>query len=231
MTSNERIRRAAREWRCSSRPAKAGRGDRAQRGGRGAGLDDGFRRRRSSSIADAPSTMRSLSSGRPLRAGPVGTVPLRRYRGAENKFVLATRLRPSLASRRSRNETTFLDPPPEQQGGGAPKGAHPLAASLQTGLRSVRNRLLMRQRLLREPLAFRRSAAALAGASERSSSAQAALHATKRMQALPAPSIALKPGTWRPGHNAGRVDARTARERVTSPPAGTALAPSNGCHR
>ena len=125
----------------------------------------------------------------------------------------------------------FLDPPPEQQGGGAPKGAHPLAASLQTGLRSVRNRLLMRQRLLREPLAFRRSAAALAGASERSSSAQAALRATKRTQALPAPSIALKPGTWRPGHNAGGVDARAARERVTSPPAGTALAPSNGCHR
>ena len=73
--------------------------------------------------------------------------------------------------------------------------------------------------------------AALAGASERSSSAQAALHATKRTRALPAPSIALKPGTWRPGRHAGRVDARTARERVTSPPAGTALAPSNGCHR
>ncbi len=170
------------------------------------------------------------------RAGHFGPDPLvwsssPAIAGAENKFVLAARLRPSSASQQSRNETTLLDSPPEQQGGGAPKGAHPLAASLQTGLRRVRNRLLKRQRLLREPLAFRRSAAALAGASERSSSAQAALHATKRMQALPAPSIALKPGTWRPGHNAGRVDARTARERVTSPPAGTALAPSNGCHR
>jgi hypothetical protein len=77
--------------------------------------------------------------------------------------------------------------------------------------------LLARQRLVREPLAFRRFAAALARASERSSSVQAALHAIKRMQALPAPSIALKPNTWRPGRNARGVDARTARERGHKP--------------
>ena len=57
--------------------------------------------------------------------------------------------------------------------------------------------------LLAGPLAFRRSATALAGTSERSSSAQAALHASGRTQALPAPPIALKPSTWRSGHSAG----------------------------
>jgi hypothetical protein len=62
-------------------------------------------------------------------------------------------------------------------------------------------------------LAFRRSTAALAGASERSSSAQAALHANKRMRALPAPSLALKQGTLHAGLNAGGDVARTARER------------------
>jgi hypothetical protein len=56
---------------------------------------------------------------------------------------------------------------------------------------------------LRSPLAFRRSTAALAGTSERSSSAQAALHANKRERALPAPSFALKQGTLRAGRNAG----------------------------
>ena len=172
-----------------------------------------------------------LSSGRPLRAGPVGTVPLPRYRGAENKFVLAARLRPSFCITTKQERNNFFRFASRKQGGGAPKGAPSIGRIAADKSRSVRNRLLMRQRLVREPLAFRRSAAALAGASERSSSAQAALHAIKRMQALPAPSIALKPGTWRPGHNAGGVDARAARERVTSPPAGTALAPSNGCHR
>jgi hypothetical protein len=37
--------------------------------------------------------------------------------------------------------------------------------------------------------------------------------------------IALKRSTSRTGHCAGRVDARTARERSANPPAGTALAP------
>jgi hypothetical protein len=55
--------------------------------------------------------------------------------------------------------------------------------------------------------------AALAKASERFGSAQAALHAIERMQVLSAPSIALKPGTWRSGLNAGGDDARTARKR------------------
>ena len=43
-------------------------------------------------------------------------------------------------------------------------------------------------------------------------------------------NIALKPSTWLAGHNAGGDDARTARERLARPPAGTALAPPSGSH-
>ena len=69
----------------------------------------------------------------------------------------------------------------------------------------------------RGPLAFRRSTAALAKATERFRSAQAALHAKERTRALPAPSIALKRSTPRPGRSAGGVDARAARERGYEP--------------
>ena len=58
--------------------------------------------------------------------------------------------------------------------------------------------------LLAGPLAFRRSAAALAPASERQDSAQAALHAKHDAKALPPLRIALKRGTSRAGRNAGR---------------------------
>ena len=42
--------------------------------------------------------------------------------------------------------------------------------------------------------------------------------------------IALKPSTWLAGRHAGGDDARTARERLARPPAGTALAPPSGSH-
>ena len=42
--------------------------------------------------------------------------------------------------------------------------------------------------------------------------------------------IALKPSTWHAGRHAGGDDARTARERLARPPAGTALAPPSGSH-
>ena len=74
-----------------------------------------------------------------------------------------------------------------------------------------------RQRSQRGPLAFRRSAAALAPASKRQDSAQAALHAKHDAKVLPPLRIALKRGTSRAGHNAGRDDARTARERGYKP--------------
>jgi hypothetical protein len=66
-------------------------------------------------------------------------------------------------------------------------------------------------------LASRRSAAALAKATERFGSAQAALHAKERALALPAPSFALKRSTPHPGHSAGGNDARAARERSYEP--------------
>ena len=64
-----------------------------------------------------------------------------------------------------------------------------------------------------DALAFRRSAAALAPASERQDSVQAALHAKHDAKALPPLRIALKRSTSRAGRYAGGVDARTARER------------------
>jgi hypothetical protein len=74
-----------------------------------------------------------------------------------------------------------------------------------------------RKRADRSALAFRRFAAALVPATERQDSAQAALHASGRTQALPAPPIALKRSTPRAGRHAGGDDARTARERGYKP--------------
>jgi hypothetical protein len=71
--------------------------------------------------------------------------------------------------------------------------------------------------LLAGPLAFRRSAAALAPASERQNSAQAALHAKHDAKALPPLRIALKRSTSHPGRDAGGVDTQAARERGYKP--------------
>ncbi len=62
-------------------------------------------------------------------------------------------------------------------------------------------------------LALRRSTAALAKATERFGSAQAALRAKENAQVLPAPLDRAKRSTPRAGRSAGRDDARTARER------------------
>src|SRR6185437_17015838 len=61
-------------------------------------------------------------------------------------------------------------------------------------------------------------------------SVQAALHATRCEGVTSALLIALKPSTWLAGRDAGGDDARTARERLARPPAGTALAPPSGSH-
>ena len=106
--------------------------------------------------------------------------------------------------------------------------AHPtMAASPQTSLRSLRKpsteaaarrkRSAFANHPLSGALASRRTAAALVPAAERQDSAQAALHANGRARALPAPSLALKPGTWLAGLNAGGDDTRTARERGYEP--------------
>jgi hypothetical protein len=86
------------------------------------------------------------------------------------------------------------------RGGRAPEGANELAASSDAA------------RADRSALAFRRSTAALAPAMCRSS-IRAALHAMQCAGVSLSLGIALKRSTSRAGHNAGGVDARTARER------------------
>ena len=93
--------------------------------------------------------------------------------------------------------------------------AHPSTWPRHT-LRHCRLKVLRaRQRALTRPArlpALHRGACR----SERTpDSAQAVLHATKRLPALPAASIALKQGTLRAGRNAGGIDARTARGRAS----------------
>ena len=97
-----------------------------------------------------------------------------------------------------------------KKGGEAPKDAcHPFRTVPPGGegvwKRSIADKLARSAQLicLRGPLAFRRSAAALAPASERQDSAQAALHAKHDAKALPPLRIALKQGTLRAGRNAG----------------------------
>ena len=97
-----------------------------------------------------------------------------------------------------------------KKGGEAPKDAcHPFRTVPPRGegvwKRSIADKLAQSAQLicLRGPLAFRRSAAALAPASERQDSAQAALHAKHDAKALPPLRIALKQGTLRAGRNAG----------------------------
>ena len=109
----------------------------------------------------------------------------------------------------------------KKEGGGAPKGASshcPRRAIRCCHLNALRARCphptLPRTRgRAGRGLASRRSAAALAKATERFGSAQAALRAKGRAPALPAPSIALKRSTPHPGRSAGGDDARAARER------------------
>jgi len=97
-------------------------------------------------------------------------------------------------------------PPAHKEGSGAPK-------------RRISNPRLRgaAARLAIGALAFRRSTAALAEATERFSSIQAALHTNSRTRALPAPPNALKRCTPHPGRHAGGDDARTARERGYKP--------------
>jgi hypothetical protein len=85
------------------------------------------------------------------------------------------------------------------------------------------------ERAKRGALAFRRSHRGTC-CSERTPqlSPGHASRETRGCGSYPQPSLALKQGTLRPGRNAGGDDARTARERVTNPRAGTALAPPPG---
>ena len=152
---------------------------------------------------------------------------------ARSRIRAALPFRPAAMTKRARgagargfvHERHDCLPPGKKEGGGAPKGA-----SSQCPRRAIRCRHLKALRA-RCPhptlprtrgragrgLASRRSAAALAKATERFGSAQAALRAKERAPALPAPSIALKRSTPHPGRSAGGDDARAARERSYEP--------------
>jgi hypothetical protein len=106
------------------------------------------------------------------------------------------------------------------EGSGAPKGAYssgPCLRSTAARLATADKCTQSAHSCLRSALAFRRSTSALAEATERFNSAQAALHAIGRVRALPTPPIALKRCTSRAGRHAGGDDARTARERGYKP--------------
>jgi hypothetical protein len=182
----------------SSRPARATSSRPAQRGG---------------------GTIRSAQregwwEGRPLHHTSCGPPPPLRFaaRGRKKNFVLAMQPHPSFAKKPRARKTH--DPEKwcpvfgprscatKKEGGGAPKGAcHPLSVPIRHG--SAPRTIRSHGPSVSGALAFRRSTAALAGTSERSSSAQAALHAKCSTRALPAPSSALKQGTLRAGRNAG----------------------------
>ena len=127
------------------------------------------------------------------------------------KIVLATRLHPSSAKPFPR----FASASPSRGGRSAERrNGLPVAPRKQVLPPACAR---ARKRIQRDALAFRRFAAALVPATERQDSAQAALHASGRTQALPAPPIALKRSTPRAGRHAGGDDARTARERGYKP--------------
>jgi len=137
------------------------------------------------------------------------------FRPRARVHVLAT---PSRASAAQAN------PKPSRDGPQKPRGAERRKAPVcESRACEARRRALylllprLRGRVGRGAPAFRRSTAALVAASERRDSAQAVLYAIERERALPAPSIALKRGTPRAGHDAGGNDAQAARERSYKP--------------
>jgi hypothetical protein len=141
-----------------------------------------------------------------------------------NKYVLAARFasefcrplrkktKPFQTNLRSRMDKIMR----REEGGGAPEGAsnHSRATPPDVASRRCAGAAAG---FCASPLALRRSTAALAAATERFDSVQAALHANGREQALPAPSFALKQSTLRAGRSTGGDDTRTARRRGYEP--------------
>ena len=127
----------------------------------------------------------------------------------------------------------------KKKGGEAPKDAcRPLSAPFLPwggGAEAIHRRqacAVCATYRLRGPLAFRRSAAALAPASERQDSAQAALHAKHDAKALPPLKLRLSEAPRAPVVMPAGIDAQDRPGAgLQAPPAGTALAPSTGCHR
>jgi hypothetical protein len=173
-----------------------------------------IRSRGTSAASSLRGAKRRSNPERPRRTGL-----LRFARNDEDKYVPAMHPHPSFAqnwkdeaaSARPFTEAHLKGGPPAQKREAERREAHPTVAASCDAARALRWRARLSALHCGAPL--RRSTAALAGTSERSRSAQAALHANKRMRALPAPSFALKQGTLHAGRNAGGDVAQTARER------------------
>jgi hypothetical protein len=135
--------------------------------------------------------------------------------GADKRHRSPDASAPEFCQPRRHHNKALLDSPQQRREAERRQAHHPLSAPHNQMSPSESARA--RKRVQRDALASRRSAAALVPATERRTSAQAALHAKERTQALPAPSFALKRSTPRAGRYAGGDDARTARERGYKP--------------
>ena len=149
-----------------------------------------FLRRQPSGESDAPSTAQTRGPPPPLSRGRI------------SKFVLAARQRPSQQCTRKKASLK------QSEGSGAPTGA----SIHWPCLRGTAARLALtgRARLSALHCGACRSDRTLRLSPGRASRA-------REDAGITAPSTALKRSTSHAGHNAGRVDARTARERGYKP--------------
>ncbi len=118
--------------------------------------------------------------------------------------------------------------PIKKKGGRAPKGAS--SKPHQRMRRAPRERTLPSTRAS-GALAFRRPTAALATQINAVAQSRPCFLGRATCGRYPPRAVPVQRSTPQAGRYAGQSDARTARGWVTSPPAGTAPAPSIGCHR
>jgi hypothetical protein len=145
-------------------------------------------------------------------------------RGRTSFIVLAMRLHPSLGLRVTKNATPvpsqFFVPPLKKKGGGAPEGANQEAASADAAAPSESSASLYERHLLRKTrrgLASRRSTAALATPIKAMAQSRPCFLGRAAAGVTCRDAVPVQRGTPRAGHNAGRSDARTAREQGYEP--------------
>ena len=123
----------------------------------------------------------------------------------------------------------------ERKGGGAPEGAHQEAASADAAAPSESSASLYERHLLRKTrrgLASRRSTAALATPIKAMAQSRPCFLGRAAAGVTCRDAVPVQRGTPRAGHNAGRSDARTAREQGYEPcPQEPHPPPSIGRHR
>jgi hypothetical protein len=139
------------------------------------------------------------------RAGHFGPDPLAHNDDNKNRSRDASS-HPSFANHDAHEENVL---PPK--GGGAPIGAPSMAAHGRQVCANLRNSSAARQRLGREPLAFRRSAAALAraNASAVGSAPVPAFPETRLDECYPLSPVSSLPSSSEAGRRAGRAVAQS----------------------